>query len=121
MTRRRKHSRVDVNIPVSCRFSSDKIQKNIFTTGSVSDLSVGGMKVSLPLSGDSLPTASLHYNLQLPAPFSGFSGNGEIKWQLQDKRNQRLLFGLSFSSLSEDQQKDLESIIDELNEDTVKS
>lgn len=117
MTRRRKHSRVDVNLPVSCRFNSDKIRKNIYSIGSVSDLSVGGMKVSLPLSGDSLPDASLHYNLQLPSPFSGFSGNGEIKWQLQDERNQRLLFGLSFSSLSEEQQKDLESIISELQED----
>lgn len=121
MTYQRKHSRVDVNLLVSCFFSSDKIQKNIYTMGSVSDLSVGGMKVSLPFSGDSLPATPIHYSLQLPAPFSRLSGNGKVMWQRQDASNQRLLFGLAFSSLNYEQRKDLECIIDELQEETVKA
>jgi len=119
MMHRRKYTRVDVNIPISCRFMDDTQSQNIPVIGSVYNLSLGGMKVSMPLPESSINSNSINYFLNLPSPFSKFSGNGKIKWLYQDQENQCLLLGMEFSSLNEKQYRDIECIVNELCDDTV--
>ncbi|MEW6516604.1 MAG: PilZ domain-containing protein [candidate division FCPU426 bacterium] len=111
MDSNRKFQRVNVNLSVACRFPGSST-----TRGEVSDLSLGGMKVSVPI--DQIPSSEeLWYDIHLPAPFAHLSGSGKVRWQQADPGQQRLWLGMEFVSLSEEQRKDLEHIIGELEED----
>jgi c-di-GMP-binding flagellar brake protein YcgR len=109
MTENRRFQRVTVNFSVAFR-----TQDTGETTGKVCNLSLGGMKVSLPLPSQMPPDPDLWYDVSLPEPFSKLSGSGRIRWQQADPETQRLWLGLEFASLSVEQISDLEHIIGEL-------
>lgn len=112
MGENRRFQRVTVNFPLASRF-----QGAAEISGSVCDLSLGGMKVSMPLPAPMPPEPNLWYNVDLPEPFSRLSGSGKIRWQQEDPERQRLWLGLEFATLSDEQRKDLEHIICELQEE----
>ncbi|MCD4813318.1 PilZ domain-containing protein [bacterium] len=115
----RKHTRVNVNLSVSCQFTDDKIQKNIYSLGRVFDISSGGMKVCLPINSDPNQGDKFQYLINLPRPFSRLAGNGKIRWMQTDESRQQLFLGMTFTGLSASQMQDLESIIEELSEEDL--
>jgi c-di-GMP-binding flagellar brake protein YcgR len=118
MSQRRKHDRVNVNLPISCNFLNSSLsQKKLITMGNVYNLSMGGMKIGLPCSEESMYSEAMRYFVHFPAPFNKFNGDGKVKWSYRDPNKNLLIFGMEFSNLNEDQRKELEHIIDELDDD----
>lgn len=109
MAENRRFQRVTVNFSVAFRS-----QEAGETLGKVCDLSLGGMKVSLPLPGQLPPDPDVWYDVSLPEPFSKLTGSGRIRWQQADPDQQRLWLGLEFNTLTEEQREDLLRIIGEL-------
>ncbi|MCD4812512.1 PilZ domain-containing protein [bacterium] len=112
----RKFARVDMNYPVICVFTDNDLGKDIKATGYVNDLSLGGMKVRVPIPPELHNATSLVYSLTLPEPFHTLTGQGAIVWQDKNTAENMLYFGMSFSALSVNDRRTLLAIINELVE-----
>jgi c-di-GMP-binding flagellar brake protein YcgR len=111
---RRKHSRVDVGLSISCTFI-DRVHETKFTVlCHAFDLSLTGMKISVPVPVPLLHVRELEYYLDLPKPFIEIAGNAHIKWASRSPDNSSMQLGVEFSSLTPEQQTDLRHILSEL-------
>ncbi|MBN1595583.1 PilZ domain-containing protein [candidate division FCPU426 bacterium] len=109
---RRKHQRLDVNLPVICQFlkaASDP--GNHCLWGKAYDVSLGGMRIGLTDPANFIQAQEIHYQVNLPSPFQVFQGNGSIRWVCRDCESQRLFFGVEFTNLNHEQRDDMARII----------
>lgn len=116
MASKRKHSRVALDFSITCTFRDTNNNKVLTSPGKVYDISLGGMRVSVPIPRPMISSSTLDYKINLPEPFDSLTGNGKIKWSDRDDKNGLIMFGMAFSELREDQKQVIESIVEELNE-----
>ena len=114
MTQRRKHARVDVNIPIVCTIENREEKIIISSLGNVRNLSLGGMRISLPVHLSTLHSEIVDYYLKLPKPFRKIKGNGNIRWAYWDEQDQCTNLGMEIAPLDQSQRLDLEAILSEL-------
>ncbi len=112
---RRKHKRVDVNLPIYCKFTNLSHARIVSAAGKVANLSVGGMKVKLPIKVEDSTTKIMDYFLVLPRPYQEIRGKARIVWTYWDDQTKTTEFGMELSSLNQLQQSDLEIILSELS------
>lgn len=113
MRQRRQYSRFGVNLPVSCHFSQTNDKDT--TQGSISNISLGGMKIAVPLDTNIL-SSDVDYHINLPAPFNHINGRGLIKWSTSDPDQNQLIFGMAFERLNQKQREELACIMEELSD-----
>lgn len=115
MTHQRQFKRVDVNLPISCAFKKNE-NDMMATSGIIKDISMGGMKIALPLHDHSWAKEAqrLHYQIHLPEPFECLYGQGDIKWTFQDPKQSHIQIGLAFCNPDNRHHKELSHIMDEL-------
>jgi hypothetical protein len=114
MDQRRKHPRVEVGLPVACVFIDPGDEQTVTSHGTAFDLSLKGMKVSVPIPLPLRKARALNYYLDLPKPFTEITGNAHIKWTRRSPDNRSVVLGVEFHSLSDEQWSDLQTIIQEL-------
>ena len=118
MQQHRKDFRVDVDLPIQCSFISSEQEALLLSQGSIQDISLGGMKISVPLNSRTIAkqARSIDYEIQLPEPFQVLNGQGDIKWTFQDPNKNHLQIGLSFSNMDRNHQEEIACIVEELVE-----
>ena len=114
MKQRRKHKRVEVNLPIYCKFADLRKQTMLSSIGQVENISLGGMKIRLPV-GFPAQSKVVDYLLDLPQPYHRIRGQGRIIWTYWDAQAQATNLGIEMSALDQAQQADLETILSELN------
>lgn len=114
MMQRRKYARVDLNFPIFCLFTDNDLKLEIRSAGHVHDLSIGGMKICVPLPPDLYNSRHLSYALHLPEPFNTITGQGQIKWSEKIDENHCVVFGVEFTELNDQYRRDIQAIIEEL-------
>lgn len=110
--KKRQNDRVEVNLPVSCSLENGGRRR--LAAGFVRDLSISGMRISLPVPFSKLKAKILDFILELPAPFSIIRGTGEIQWARWDAGRRTTQCGVKLSPLSLRQLSELESIVREV-------
>jgi c-di-GMP-binding flagellar brake protein YcgR len=115
MTQRRKHKRTEVNLPIYCKFADLNKGRTIASIGKVSDLSICGMKVKVPIQLQDNPNSFMDYFLELPKPYRQIRGQARIVWAYWDDQNQTTEIGMEMTTLDSIQRSDLETILGELN------
>jgi len=115
MVQRRKHKRVDVNLPIFCKFADLDQQKIVSSIGKVSNLSINGMKVMLPIRFPASQSKVMDYFLELPRPYHQIKGKARIIWAYWDDQNQTTSVGMELTALDLLQRRDLETILCELH------
>jgi c-di-GMP-binding flagellar brake protein YcgR len=113
MAQRRKYSRVNVNIPISCTFI-DRNYKSMLSVGQVFDLGLGGIKICVPVKPYSLKSMIVDYSLIFPKPFEKIQGHGRIKWDDWDSESKQMVMGVEFLSLDESQRHEIQDIVNEV-------
>jgi c-di-GMP-binding flagellar brake protein YcgR len=116
MNQRRKHSRVDIEFPIFCILKDREQNKTLNVSGIIYDLSLGGMKIKVPLPQAFHQAQSIDYSIKLPEPFKSIRGSGDVKWLKRDDVNHVIYFGIAFQALEDHQRADLICIVDELEE-----
>lgn len=114
MDQRRKYPRVEVGLPVACVFMDPREDRTVTSLGTAYDLSLKGMKVSVPIPLPLRRTKALNYSLDLPQPFTEITGDAHIKWSRRSTDNASVVLGVEFHSLTSAQWADLKTIIQEL-------
>ncbi len=116
MNNQRQFKRVDVNLPVSCALKKND-NDTMATSGIIKDISMGGMKIALPLNDHSWAKEAqhLHYQIHLPEPFESLYGQGDIKWTFQDPDQSHVQIGLAFSNPDQQHRLELSHIMEELS------
>lgn len=113
----RMNSRVPVKFPVSCTFTDNRYRR-MLSLGEVCDLGVGGIKIRVPIKPYSLRSLIVDYSMVLPQPFSEIHGSGRIVWDRWDQEKDCMTMGVAFLTLDREQQKELESIVEEVHDGT---
>ncbi len=119
MQQSRKDHRVIVNLPISCFFyERDNYHNQLMSNGSIEDISLGGMKISVPLPNQSKirQVSQLDYQIHLPEPFQTISGQGEIRWSNIDLTQDLMQIGLAFTHIDQYNLEEITCIIEELAE-----
>lgn len=114
MAQRRKNLRLEVSIPVVCKIENINDKVIISSMGKVKNLSIGGMRISLPICLSLFKTRLIEYYLKLPQPFIQIQGRGIVRWAYWDETSQCTTFGVEFSLLESYQKEDVEIILKEL-------
>ena len=104
--------RVDVDLPITVSIDDEQIQ----SAGRVSDLSINGMKVTLPLPFGMIEEETLDFNLELPNPFSKIKGRGKVQWKSWDGDNNCMQCGLKLEPMTLKQLSDIDEIVNELSD-----
>jgi c-di-GMP-binding flagellar brake protein YcgR len=115
MIQRRKHKRIDVSLPIFCKFSNAGGKKVVSSIGKVENLSLGGMKIKLPLHCPEFQSHIMDYLLELPKPYRQIKGKARIVWAYWNQQNQTTEVGMEMSVLDHTQRDDLETILCELS------
>jgi c-di-GMP-binding flagellar brake protein YcgR len=115
MVQRRKHKRVEVNLPIFCKFADLERQRIVSSVGKVSDLSMHGMKIMLPIRFPASQNKVMDYFLELPRPYHQIKGKARIIWAYWNDLNQTTEVGMELTALDQLQQQDLETILCELS------
>jgi hypothetical protein len=110
----RKHPRVAVGLQVACIFTLPTAKSSTATWGTAYDISLSGMKVSIPIPVPLRRAKVLSYHLELPTPFSEITGEAQIKWARRSPDRRNILLGVEFNFLTPQQWADLQTIIQEL-------
>ncbi len=114
MAQHRKDLRLEVNIPIVCEIENMDDKMIISSMGEVKNLSIGGMRIALPICFSLFKTRLIEYYLKLPQPFIQIQGRGVVRWAYWDETSQCTTFGLEFSPLESYQKEDIEIILKEL-------
>lgn len=114
MSQRRKYPRVEVGLPVACVFVDPAEDRTVASLGTAYDLSLKGMKVSVPIPLPLRRTRTLNYSLDLPKPFTEITGDAHIKWSRRSSDRNSVVLGVEFHSLTSAQWADLQTILQEL-------
>ncbi|MBN1595436.1 PilZ domain-containing protein [candidate division FCPU426 bacterium] len=117
MMERRKYKRLEVNLPVLCNIIDDDHEILISSSGKVTNISLGGMKIALPIRLLAVKSRLVEYTVDLPEPYVPLSGQGSICWSVWDEENQEMSLGLELGELGEKQFISLESMLVELTGD----
>ncbi|NTV51790.1 MAG: PilZ domain-containing protein [Candidatus Firestonebacteria bacterium] len=117
MEQRRKNKRVEVNLPIYCKFADMNHQKIVSSVGKVSNLSLGGMKIMLPIRFPASQTKVMDYFLELPRPYLQIKGKARIVWAFWDDLSQTTEVGMEMTALDSMQRHELETILCELNQE----
>ncbi len=115
MVKNRRFPRVDIDFPISCTFIDARTQAVITSAGQVLNISLGGMRISVPIPKPMIDSSSLTYRLTLPEPFSTLTGKGHIKWSDRDDDKQVIIFGMAFENINPEHQELINNLVDELN------
>jgi c-di-GMP-binding flagellar brake protein YcgR len=118
-SQRRRHSRMEVNLPIVCNIIDSKNQLEISSKGKVFNLSLSGMKISLPVNLSEIKPKIVDFFLKLPDPFQKISGNGHIRWVYWDENIQQTTIGMELGPLDSLHQTDIEAILNELSNDIL--
>jgi len=113
MDQRRKFKRLNVHIPIHCTLIT-RDGKRLISRGLAFDLSLGGLKIKIPLPPQLTDLADVKYYLDLPQPFVAIAGQGKIKW-VERVGRAHLVIGLEFADLNNEQWSDLLQLVLELN------
>ncbi len=116
MAQRRKNLRREVNISILCKIENMDDKMIISSMGKVKNISIGGMRISLPICLSLFKTRLIEYYLKLPQPFIHIQGQGTFQWAYWDETSQCTIFGVEFSPLEGYQKEDIEIILKELAE-----
>lgn len=104
--------RVDVDLPISVSLDDNLVKSN----GRVNDISINGMKLSLPLPFGMIEEETINFNLDLPNPFSKIKGRGRVQWKKWDQQNNCIQCGLKLEPMTLKQLEDLDAIVNELSD-----
>lgn len=116
MTKERRFPRVDIDFPISCTFIDAHTQVVLTSPGQVLNISLGGMRIIVPIPKPMINASSLTYSLTLPEPFSTLTGKGQIKWSDRDDNKEVIVFGMAFENVSPEHLELINTLIDEMNE-----
>ncbi len=116
MDQRRKNLRLEVNLPIVCKIENLDDKMIISSLGDVKNLSIGGMRIALPICFSLFKTRLIEYYLNLPQPFGQIQGRGIVRWVYWDETSQCTTFGVEFPPLESYQKEDMEIILKELED-----
>jgi hypothetical protein len=116
---KRLNDRVEVELPISFRL--DTQAQPFEMLGRVDNLSINGMKISFPNPVHSITSKVIDFVLELPKPFKRIKGNGEIQWKRWDAEKKCTTCGLKLSPLSINHLTDLDTIINEIQDEPEKT
>ncbi len=109
--------RVKVDLPIKVSIEDQTLRDKVSTHGRVNDLSINGMKLSLPLAFGMIEEKDLDFDLELPNPFAKIKGRGKVQWKQWDEDKNCFQFGLALEPLTLKQLSDLDCIVNELSEE----
>ncbi len=109
--------RVKVDLPINVSIDDQTLRDKVATKGRVKDLSINGMKLSLPLAFGMINEEHLDFDLDLPNPFSKIKGRGKVQWKQWDEDKNCFQFGLALEPMTLRQLSDLDCIVNELSEE----
>jgi len=113
VNQKRMNERIQVNLPITCTLTDNTTSRNL--SGQIDDLSIAGMKISLPLL--KMKAKILDFVLELPHPFSRIKGNAEIQWQRWDSAKNRMTCGLKLSPMRIEHLTEIDTIVQEVQAD----
>lgn len=116
MIPKRLNDRVEVALPIVCKLEEKNTPLEM--QGHVENLSINGMKISVPLPLAAITSKLMDFVLELPKPFNKIRGHAEIQWKRWDSKKKRTAFGLKLSVLSIKHLIDLDAIVTEIQEDS---
>lgn len=108
--------RVAVQLPVQVSIDNKQENHRLTTQGTVNDLSINGMKISVPLPFGMIDETNFDIDMDLPNPFSKIKGRGKVKWKTWDDKNNCVQCGLELEPMTLKQLADLDCIVDELSD-----
>jgi hypothetical protein len=113
--KKRMNERIAVNLPVTCSLADKKHDHHAH--GKVTDLSISGMQLELPLHFSKVKSKVIDFVLELPHPFSRIKGAGEVQWQRWNSGKQSVTCGLKLAPMSLRHLEELDMIVTEIKED----
>lgn len=115
MKKNNYEKRVNVDLPITVSVDDKKSKRKISSKGRVSDLSINGMKLALPLPFGMVDENSFDIDLDLPNPFTKIKSHGQVKWKTWNEKDKCVECGLELEPMTLQQLADLDCIVDELS------
>ena len=119
MKKNRPDQRVEVNFPVVCTLENRR-NKKLLSEAKLSNMSINGMKIDIPLPPNMLKQSIIDIDLNLPQPFAKIRSHGKIKWKKWQKDKKHTSCGVKLEPLTLKQLFDLHTIIDEVSAENNK-
>lgn len=108
--------RVHVDLPITVSIEDQKDCSKVEAKGRVDDLSISGMRLTLPLPFGMVEDKAFDFDLDLPNPFSKIKGRGEVQWKKWDEESNCIQCGLKLEPMTLKQLTDIDAIVSELSE-----
>jgi hypothetical protein len=119
VNKNRRNERVNVSIPIQCTIATPQ-QEKIFTA-EITDMSIEGVRLNIPLGFSKIKSKMLDFILDLPKPFKTIRGNGEIQWKKWNADKKCTTCGLKLSPMRLEQLQDIDTIISEIRSEKSNS